>query len=129
MKTNSKNNPSSQSKGEGSKLTVKTIISKIESGTGKTISFLKRKYSEKRFFFIALQHVTTTKRMLCLALKIAIADACRYKRQLEKDGHLVQSVYDTVCPDSKFLARILSTNPEEFNELTQSDSRQGDLFS
>ena len=59
---------------------------KVILGTGHTIPELKVLYSEENLFFVALKHVTTTKKSLCKALSLNIDNCCRYKRDFEKKG-------------------------------------------
>jgi hypothetical protein len=72
-------------------LTLTYIVKQVENGTGLPLHELKLKYTEDRLFSVALRFVTTTKKALCTALGIPVEGACRYKRNLEKEGRLVQS--------------------------------------
>ena len=107
-------------------ITVKYIVNQVEKGTGLTLSELKKKYREEQLFQIGLKHVTTTKKAFCVALSIPVEAGCRYKRNLEMKGLLKQSVEDVVCPFTKDLARLISTNPNEFERL--SETNQYSLF-
>lgn len=107
---------------------LQSIVKQVEKGTGASISELKNRYSEETLFAVALKHVTTTKKALCKALQINIDNACRYKRRLEIDGLLVQSIDEVVCPFTKHLAHLISTNPKEFERLQKSKSNQIKLF-
>ena len=109
-------------------LVLQFIIKQVEKGTGFTVSELKNKYSEENLFTISLKHVTTTKKALCTALNIPIEAGCRYKRSLEKDGLLVQSIDEVICPFTKHSAHLISTNPKEFARLLKSKSNQTKLF-
>jgi hypothetical protein len=109
-------------------LTLKLIISQVEKGTGLTIKQLKKKYNEEVLFLIGLKHVTTTKKAFCEALNIPVEAGCRYKRRYEDEGFLVQSVDEILCPLTKHLAHLISTNPNEFKRLTKSTSNQTKLF-
>jgi hypothetical protein len=109
-------------------LTLQFIIKQVEKGTGLSLSVLKRNYSEDKLFAIALKHVTTTKKALCTALNIPIEAGCRYKRTLEKDGNLVQSIDEVICPFTKHPAHLISTNPKEFERLLKSNNNQTKLF-
>lgn len=113
---------------EDKKLTVQFIINQVEKGTGLSLSELKKQYSEEHLFAIALRHVTTTKKALCTSLKIPIEAGCRYKRSLEKNGNLVQSVDEVICPITKYPAHLISTNPKEFERLLKSNTNQLNLF-
>lgn len=110
------------------KLVLQSIVKQIEKGTGLTISELKKQYSEETLFAVALKHVTTTKKALCTALNIPVEAGCRYKRSLEKDGLLVQSIDEVICPFTKHSAHLISTNPKEFERLQKSKSNQTKLF-
>ncbi len=103
-------------------LVLDFIRAKVEKGTGLAISQLKTQYTEEHLFYISLKHITTTKKALCKALDINIDNACRYKRSFEKSGLLMQSVDRVYCPYTKrFLAHLISTNPDEFGRLKKSN--------
>jgi hypothetical protein len=107
---------------------LQSIIKDVERGTNLSISELKRNYSEDKLFAIALKHVTTTKKAICTAFNIPIEAGCRYKRTLEKDGNLIQSIDEVICPYTKHPAHLISTNPEEFERLLKSNNNQTKLF-
>jgi hypothetical protein len=107
---------------------LKYIIKQVEKGTGLSISELKEQYSEEYLFAISLKHFTTTKKALCTALNIPIEAGCRYKRTLEKNGNLVQSVDEVICPFTKHPAHLISTSPKEFERLLKSTTNQTKLF-
>ena len=109
-------------------LTLQFIIKQVENKTGLSVTELQKKHTEDQLFALGLKHVTTTKKALCTALNIPVEAACRYKRMLEKQGCLVQSVYEVVCPVTKHYAHLLSTNPNEFERLLKSKSNQLNLF-
>lgn len=109
-------------------LTLQFIVKQVEKGTELSLSELKKQYSEEHLFAIALKHVTTTKKALCTALNIPVEAGCRYKRSLEKDGNLVQSIDEVVCPYTKHPAHLISTNPKEFERLLKSNTNQTKLF-
>jgi len=109
-------------------LALQSIIKDVEKGTELKLSHLKKIHSDKQLFLIALNHVTTTKKAVCTALDIPIETACWFKSKLEKDGILVQSFYKVICPYSNYPARLLSTNPKEFERLQNSISNQLKLF-
>lgn len=125
---NTNNNPSHQRQGKDNDLALQYIVKQVEKGTGYTLSELKIKYQEERLFFIALSHITTTKKAFCKALNIPIEAACRYKRRLEKHGNLVQSIDEVICPYTKHSAHLISTNPKEFEKLLKSNTNQLNLF-
>lgn len=114
--------------GKDKALVLKFIIKQVENGTGLSLSALKKKYSEDKLFQIGLKHVTTTKKAYCTALSIPVEAGCRYKRALEKDGLLVQSVDEVICPFTKYPAHLISTNPKEFEKLQKSTTNQLKLF-
>lgn len=113
-----------EEQGKDKKLILNFIIKQVELGSGQSISVLKKKYTEEFLFAIALKHVTTTKKALCMALNIPVEGACRYKRTLEKNGNLVQSIDKFVCPYTRNGANLLSTNPKEFERLLKSNNNQ-----
>ena len=123
--------PSSWNGTNGNKdkyLALQFIIKQVENGTGLSFRELKKQYSEEHLFAVALKHVTTTKKALCTALRIPVEAGCRYKRNLEKDGNLVQSTDEVICPLTKHPARLISTNPKEFERLLKSITNQLNLF-
>jgi hypothetical protein len=109
-------------------LALQFIVKQIEKGTELSLAELKRQYSEEHLFAVALKHVTTTKKALCTALNIPIEAGCRYKRTLEKEGNLVQSIDDVICPFTKHPAHEISTNPKEYERLLKSKTNQLNLF-
>jgi hypothetical protein len=98
-------------------LVVIYIRSIVEKATGKSLSELKQMYSEEKLFFEALRYITTTKKAICEAMQIPIEAACRYKRNLEDLGILVESADNFRCPFTGEEAKLLSTNPKEFERL------------
>lgn len=125
---NTNNNPLYKRQGKDKKLALHHIINKVEKGTGLSCSELKKQYSEEYLFFLALKHVTTTKKALCTAFNIPVEAGCRYKRTLEKEGNLVQSIEEVICPYTKYPAHLISTNPKEFERLLKSNTNQSNLF-
>ena len=95
----------------------KTVLRKV----GLSLSELHQNFPEDRIFYLGLKYVTTTKKAICKALDINIDNACRYKRDLEKRGLLVQSAKQRICPYTKHAAHFLSTNPKEFARLEKSN--------
>lgn len=104
------------------------IVKEVEKATGLSIAKLKEMYSNETLLYEALKHVTTTKKVICLALNIPLEGACRRKRKLEKNGLLVQSTDKVRCPYTGRLARSISTNPNEFERLKKSNTNQLSLF-
>lgn len=109
-------------------LILQLIVKQVEKGTGLSFTELKKQYSEEHLFAVAAKHVTTTKKALCTALNIPIEAGCRYKRTLEKDGNLMQSIDEVVCSITKHTAHLISTNPKEFERLLKSNTNQLNLF-
>ena len=109
-------------------LVLNYIKIQVEKGTGLCLAELKQKYAEDALFYIALQHITTTKKAISVAMGIPVEACCRYKRELEKNGLLVQSKDEFLCPYTGSLAHVLSTNPSEFERLNTSHSNQLTLF-
>ena len=104
------------------------IERKVVLGTGHTIQELKVLYSEESLFFVALKHVTTTKKSLCKALGLNIDNCCRYKRDLEKKGLLIESADSYTCNYSFRQAKILSTNQAKFDKLLMSNQLKFDFY-
>lgn len=94
---------------------------KVERGTNKTLSELKEFHSEESLFHEALKHVTTTKKAICKALDIGIDNACWYKRELEKNGLLVQSIDEVPCQYTKRMAHNLTTDPNKFEDIRKTN--------
>lgn len=109
-------------------LTLQYIVKQVEKGTGLSYSELKKQYSSENLFSLALKYTTTTKKALCTALNIPVEAGCRYKRTLEKEGNLVQSIDEVICPFTKHPAHLISTNPNEFERLLKSNTNQLNLF-
>lgn len=114
--------------GKDKYLTLQSIVNQVEKGAGLSLSELKTQYSEELLFAIALKHVTTTKKALCTALNIPVEAGCRYKRTLEIEGNLIQSIDEVTCPFTKHPAHLISTNPTEFERLLKSNTIQLNLF-
>lgn len=123
-------NPAPLQKGQvkDKALVLQSIIKQVEKGTGLTFRQLKSKYSEDKLFALGLRHVTTTKKAYCTAMKIPVEAGCRYKRNLEKAGLLVQSIDEVICPFTKHPAHLISTNRQVFETLLKSKSTQTKLF-
>jgi len=114
--------------GKDKNLILQYIIKQVKNGTGLSFSELKKQYSEEHLFSLALKHVTTTKKALCTALNIPVEAGCRYKRTLEKEGNLVQSIDEVICIFTKHPAHLISTNHNEFERLLKSNTNQLNLF-
>jgi hypothetical protein len=122
------NTPLHKRQGKDKHSTLQFIVKQVEIGNGLCLPELKRKYNEEQLFHVGLKHITTTKKAFCEALKIPVEAGCRYKRTLEKEGLLVQSVDEFICPYTKHPAHLISTNPQEFAGLLKSDTNQLTLF-
>jgi hypothetical protein len=96
------------------------IKTQVEKGTGLNLTELRKKYNEEVLFFIALKHVTTTKKALYKSLNLNIDNACRFKRNYKLKGLLKESINNVICPFTKYPAKLLSANPDEFEQLTYS---------
>ncbi|MCY1719584.1 hypothetical protein OU798_04485 [Prolixibacteraceae bacterium Z1-6] len=107
---------------------INYLREQVEKGTGKSFLELKVEFSEDKLFFVALQHVSTTKKAISEAMGIPIEAACRYKRSLQKNGLLVESTDEVRCPITKHSAHLLSTNPKEFESLKKLRFKQLNLF-
>src|SRR5690606_2467040 len=127
MENNHKNNPHKRQV-QDKQLVVKYIVTQVEIGAGLSLSELKKQYSEETFIAVALTHITTTKTATCTALNMPVEAGCRYKRSLEKEGLLMQSIDEVVCPFTKHSAHLISTNPKEFERLQKSKSNQLKMF-
>jgi hypothetical protein len=125
---NTSNNPSHKRQSKDKILTLQFIVNQVEKGTGLSLTELKKQYSNEHLFSLALKHVTTTKKALCTAFNIPIEAGCRRKRALEKEGNLVQSIDEVICPFTKHKAHVISTNPNEFERLLKSNTNQTNLF-
>lgn len=120
MKNTLPPNDSLNSQGKDKHLLLDFIIQTIEKKTAKGIKELRSELSEDKFFYECLKHVTTTKKAICEAIGVPIEAGCRYKRTFEKDGLLVQSKDDFICPYTRHVAKLISTNPTEFEWLMKS---------
>lgn len=91
----------------------KTVLQKL----GTTYNELKANYTQERIFFLALQHVTTPKKDICLAFGLEVEKMCFEKRKLEKAGLLVQTYkrYKTKCTTGE--AHYLTTDPAKFHDI------------
>ena len=63
------------------------IRQEVIKRTGQTFAQL-RKLPHEALFVLALQHVTCTKKSLCLAFNLTLESMCRRKRELERAGRL-----------------------------------------
>ncbi len=118
MSIDNANNLIPNDNGREKKEVLNLIKAQVEKGTGLKLDELKKMYSEEVLFYTALKHITTTKKALCKALNLNIDNACRFKRNYELKGLLKESIDDVVCPFTKHFAKLISTNPSEFERLT-----------
>lgn len=131
METNPKNSPkifTYNNQGKDKYFALNHIIRQVENATGLAYSELITTYKEEHLFYVILKHVTTTKKAICTAFSIPVEAGCRYKRALEKQGRLVESVYRVFCPFTKHKARLITTNPDEFSKLLKSNTNQLKMF-
>lgn len=120
--------PFNKRQDKGTTLVINFIKSKVENDTGLSLKELKEKYPEEQLFYVALKHITTTKKAICSAMEIPIEAGCRYKRNYEKLGLLKQSTNDVICPYTKHFAKLISTDPNEFEKLTNTNQLMLMLF-
>lgn len=93
------------------KIILHYIRQAIEKGSGMSIEEMRKQYSEDRFFYEALKHLSTTKKALCEAIRMPVENACRYKRYYERAG-LLWEVTQTYCPFTRHLAWTITTDPK-----------------
>ncbi|TXE10501.1 hypothetical protein ES711_00915 [Gelidibacter salicanalis] len=91
----------------------KTVLTKLNV----SYSELKRTHSQDRIFFLALQHVTATKKAICTAFDLEVERQCRNKRDFEKSGQLVQTLKRHKCKFTGEPAHYLTTDKSKFNEI------------
>jgi hypothetical protein len=75
--------------------------------------------NQKKTIFNYLQHNVATASMVSVSTGIIQKNICRYKRDLEKAGHLWE-IEKKLCKQTGFKAWFLTTNPKEFERLTYS---------
>ena len=116
---NSLNNPgnSFERRSEDKQNVINYIVKTIETGTGKSLFELKRNHTQCDLYRIGLKYVTTTNKALCMALDIPVEAGTRRKRKLEKEGFLVASFKQKICPYTLEFAKYLTTDPNKFNEI------------
>lgn len=117
MADTNRHNPNN-SGGKDKHLYIQYLRYKVLDNVGLTLDEFIDSYPEDKRFRLALAHVTSTKKAICKAFKIPVEAGCRYKRCLEKNALLVQSVKMIICPYTKHPAHELSCNPDEFHRLT-----------
>ncbi|MGY6561422.1 MAG: hypothetical protein ACXITV_04895 [Luteibaculaceae bacterium] len=127
-RNNPKRTPSNQRLTKDKQILVESIRKQIETKSGLTIDFWRKNADQLTVFYIGAKYVTTTKKVLTEALQLPIEHCCRYKRELEKNGFLVQSIKPVICPFTKYRAHLISTNPNEFERLTKINNNQLTLF-
>lgn len=115
-------------KGQHRAQVVTLIRQELQKATGLTLEQLREQHNEKSLFFEAFRHVTTTKKAMVAAIEIPVEAGCRYKRMFEEDGLMVQSKEKYLCPFTKYKANLLTANPDEFGNLTKTNTNQLPLF-
>lgn len=120
-------NPRENGPGEYTELRVSEIIRKIEKAEGAPLAEVRARYTEQGLFQRCLEIVTTTKKALCVATGIPVEAACRYKRQLEKEGLLKESELEVICAFTNHPAKLISTRPDEFPHLENSNQLKLEL--
>ena len=114
-------NTNGKSIGKYNEFIIKNIVKKVEIGTGKTLKELKKIHKEEQRYRIGLNEISTTDKAICTALKIPVEAGTRYKRRLEEQSQLVSSVNELFCPFTKHKAHVLTTNPNEFENLRKTN--------
>ncbi len=125
MSSDHDNNPNFQI-GKGKQLYMEYLKDKVLENVGLTLDEFVDSYPEDKRFQIALKVVTSTKKSICEMFDIPVEAGCRYKRDLEKRGLLMQSIETVICPYTKHQAHLLSCDPSMFSYL--SSTNQFGLF-
>lgn len=107
---------------------LKFIQNQVAKGEGKLFRLILLEHSEVKRYYLALKHVTTTNKAICMAMQIPVEAGTRYKATLEKQGLLVSSVDEYPCPYTGDKAHLLTTNPMEFERLRKTKDNQLTLF-
>lgn len=89
----------------------------IENTTGYSFNQLKYGRSNLKLYKFGLFLFTTTNKAICKALDIPVEAGTRYKRTLEKEGHLMASRKKRICRYTREPAHYLSTDPNQFSDL------------
>lgn len=101
--------------GKDTDLILKYIRKTIESNSGILIDEV-RHYTDEQLYYFGLYHFTTTNKAICEALGIPVEAGTRYKRKFEKADELVSSISKMRCPVTTHWAKVLTTNPDKFND-------------
>ena len=89
----------------------KTVLKELN------FDFKTLKMRKDEFIFNeSLKVVTATKKAICVAFELNLENMCRYKRELEKKGLLIQSKKKHYCKYTGHLAHLLTTNKQELNK-------------
>ena len=129
MENSTHNNPPSRNvPSKDRQFTVDLIRKEIEKGLRIPFYEFVKKYREIQRYYCALYFVTTTNKAACEAVEVTPENGTRYKRILESEGKLVSSIDDFHCPYTGRESKLLSTNPQVFDELRESNSNQLSLF-
>jgi len=107
---------------------LKFIQNQVAKGEGKPFRLILLEHSEAKRYYLALKHVTTTNKAICMAMQIPVEAGTRYKATLEKQGLLVSSTDEYPCPYTGDKAHLLTTNPMEFERLRKTKNNQLTLF-
>ncbi len=116
-KTHSLKKLSNQRQAQVKQIYIYFIKKSVLQKLGTTYSELKKTHSQERIFFLALQHVTATKKAICTAFDLTIEAQCREKRRLEKRDILVQTYKRHICKFTGDPAHYLTTDPSKFNNV------------
>lgn len=117
-----KNNHGDKSSGGGhankdNQILINWMRRQIETTTGYCVNELRYGRTEIKLYRFGLALFTTTNKTICVTLGIPVEAGTRYKRTLEKEGHLVASRKKRICPYTKHPAHFLSTDSNQFSEL------------
>ena len=112
-----------------SDLSLDTIISQIESKSGKSIYDFISDFTEKKRYYEILKHCVTTNKVVSIIGNIPVEACTWYRWNLDKEGHVVASALKVKCPYTKNLAHLITADQDKFYELTQQPaSNQLNLF-
>ena len=119
-----KNNHGDKSSGGGRankdrQILINWMRRQIENTTGYSVDQLKYGRTELKLYRFGLFLFTTTNKAICEALGIPVEAGTRYKRTLEKQGHLMASRKKQICPYTREPAHYLSTDENQFKDLME----------
>jgi len=106
-------------KTEKQKIIAEFHIKLLEVSSGMSFIEIVESFSEIQRFQFALKHLTTTSSVVSAIFGSYVKqkNSCRYKSFLEENCQLVASTEEVICPYTGFKARLLTTNPLEFEKL------------